>query len=202
MSSARSPHHSSLMTIEQKKLSVEDATRIAASGFVQNYSSSLENDVRSHLDIGTSYTVYEDGHKVGFVIYELFDDILYISGIILLSSAQGNGYAPKIISQLHQETNVPFLAYRTQSPRMWSVGQKLCKEWYPNPINVPNIDILTKIELLCQRINTPHYPVSKGFYGQALYGCKPILRDDKVQQWWDEMCSFETGDAVVCFGIL
>jgi hypothetical protein len=190
------------MTIRQEMLSVEDATNIAASGFIQNYNPSLENDVRLHLGIGTTYTVYEDERKVGFVIYELFGDILYISGIVLLSSAQGNGYARRIIDQLCKEVGLPFLGYRTQSPRMWSVGMKLCKEWYPNPTHTPNVDTLAKIKFLCQRINTPSYPVSKGFYGHALYGCKPILRDNGVQRWWDDMCSFEAGDSVVCFGIL
>lgn len=196
------PCFSTLMTIRQEMLSVEDATHIAASGFVQNYNPSLENDVRSHLGIGTTYTVYEDERKIGFVIYELFGDILYISGIVLLSSAQGNGYACRIIDQLCKEVGLPFLGYRTQSPRMWSVGMKLCKEWYPNPTSTPNVDTLAKIEFLCQHINTPSYPVSKGFYGHALYGRKPILRDNEVQRWWDNMCSFEAGDSVVCFGIL
>lgn len=196
------PCLSGLMTIRQEMLSVEDATHIAASGFVQDYNPSLENDVRSHLDIGTTYTVYEDERKIGFVIYELFGNILYISGIVLLPSAQGNGYACRIIGQLCKEVGLPFLGYRTQSPRMWSVGMKLCKEWYPNPTSTPSAATLTKIELLCQCINTPCYPVTKNFYGHALYGCKPFLRDKKVQLWWDNMCSFEAGDAVVCFGIM
>lgn len=190
-----------LMSIREEQLGVEDGTAIAAAGFIQDYNPGLENDVRVHLNSGKIFTIYEDENKIGFVIYEVFDDILYISGIVMLPSAQGQGYAQKIVRQLCNDTGLPFLGYRTQSPRMWSIGYKLCDRWYPNPEGTqPNAEMLAKIHFLRERIGMPTYPVSKGFYGHALYGCKPTLKDPAIQLWWDDMCCFEDGDSVICFG--
>jgi hypothetical protein len=147
-------------------------------------------------------TLYNDKQKIGFVIYEVFGDILYISGIIILPQWQAQGGAGEVISKWLQATGCAFLAYRTQSSRMWSVGQKLCQQWYPNLDNHPSNNILAKARLICEQIGSPHFPVNKGFYGQALYGQKPIHQDLTVQTWWDDLCVFEAGDAVVCFGAL
>lgn len=190
-----------LMSIREEQLSVQDGTTIAAAGFILDYNPGLEGDVRHHFASGTTYTIYEDDQKIGFVIYEVFDDILYISGIVMLPSAQGQGYAQKIVRQLCEDTGLPFLAYRTQSPRMWSVGYKLCDRWYPNPEDTqPNPEMVAKIDFLRDRIGMDSYPVSKGFYGHALYGSKPTVKDPAIQLWWDNMCCFEDGDSVVCIG--
>ena len=183
------------MLIKQELISVEDATHIAAAGFIQNYDCALEEDVRHHLGAGMVCTLYNSGQKIGFVIYEIFDDILYISGIIILPQWQARGGSGEVISQLLQVTGCPFLAYRTQSSRMWLVGKKLCQQWHSHPDKYPSPDILVKIEYVCTQIGSPHFPVNKGFYGHALYGQKPIHQDVVIQNWWDGLCIFEAGDS-------
>ncbi len=195
-------HQDGEMWLDDSALSVEEATYIACNGFGIGHSDSMKEDVRHHLDTSTTYTIYEGLVKVGFVCYQLFGNILYISGIVMLPSAQGHGYAVKVTRLLAEKVGLPFLAYKTQSPRMWSVGGKVCKNWYPNPNQNPNQEILGKIHVLCLCIGAIDFPVSKGFYGHALYTEKPVVKDQAVQAWWDEMCDFHAGDSVVCFGTM
>lgn len=183
---------------------LEVAIQIAAEGFQQQISSELREDVGSHLKKGELiYRLVEDEKDIGFAIFNVINtDILYLSGVIINSYYQKHGLVASLVHQVRIEVpRVTFLALRTQSLRMWVAGERLCKEWYPNkhsqiPNDIIHVGNSVGAYLKCS------FPYCKGIYGSALYGVKPIYTNNFLQNWWDSICTFEQGDAVLCAGRL
>ena len=180
---------------------LDEAVVIASEGFAQPMSKNLEIDVANHLaECPTAFTIINaDGQAIGFVLFKKFDEILYISGIILRRKCQGQGLGLEAIRSAKLMAHAEWFALRTQSLRMWRAGQKLAREWYPSPFFDHNPEIRQRAEFLAHRLGMAGVIVP-GFYGSPLYGVKPIHRDCQLQTWWDNLCSFERGDAVLCLG--
>lgn len=191
------------MRISRVLPGVSAATEIAAAGFVQPYSVALLDDVGNHLHDGQLvYSLTEGGTLLGFSIFNQFGaagEVLYLSGIILLPAAQGQGLAAGVIEHARRETGATYLVLRTQSPRMWSVGNKLCQTWFPHPEFTPSVALLAQAHVVSGHIGA-QFPVTRGHYGGPLYGAKPEHADAALQLWWDSLCDFARGDAVLCIG--
>lgn len=182
---------------------LETATRIASSGFVQPISDELRQDVAGHMAGGdVVYGIREDGQFVGFVIFNIWYDILYLSGIIVDAAHQRHQHVSESVTKvLRQNPGLKFLALRTQSLRMYVAGRKVCPVWlpYPSAVFMPELNRVGKE--VAERTNS-EFPVHVGCYGGPLYGEKPVYRDESLQRWWDELCNFQRGDAVICVGKL
>lgn len=179
------------------------ATRIASSGFVQPISEDLKTDVYTHLNEGhIVYTIYNDDETVGFAIFNVVcEKVLYLAGIMLHESVQGKGIAELIVQHTDKELYLPYLALRTQSLRMWSAGNKMVCDWFPNQENHIDEPMFQIRNAVASYLKIPENVLSvSGFYGTQLYGKKPVHHDSELQSWWDNICSFERGDAVLCIG--
>lgn len=201
------------------------ATRIASSGFVQPLSSALRLDVDSHLKEGQIvYSIFKGDSLIGFAIFckmtlpavfpgragdwggSIYEDmnVLYLAGIMLHDSMQGQGIAEQAVLHARKEleTHISYFALRTESLRMWSAGKKMTESWFPNPQNSFPGQFRVAKTLLAERMQMKLDKdfSSSGFYGAPLYGTKPLHHDANLQAWWDGICSFERGDAVLCIG--
>ena len=203
---------------------LDHATRIASSGFVQPTSEALQLDVDVHLKEGQIvYSILEDDRLIGFAIFNTFIlpaviqsngetwcgadyldlPILYLAGIILHESVQGLGIAEQVVQHVRHDTGISHFAFRTQSLRMWCAGNKMTDAWFPNPENTfegyfhqAKILLAKQLKMDCNL----HTFSAPGFYGAPLYGAKPTHHDKDLQAWWDSICSFERGDAMLCIG--
>ncbi len=185
--------------------SLDRATHIASLGFVQPISPALRDDVDNHLTHGQLvYSIVERDSlaTIGFTLFNHLDSsVLYLSGIILDPNHQGQGIARLAVEHAGRETNATHLALRTQSPRMWSAGEKMTESWFPHPTN----EAPPALRELGERAATATgsaFPVKEGFYGGPLYGAKQTHHNVSLQTWWDSLCNFERGDAVFCIGKL
>lgn len=188
--------------ITQELPDLETATHIASSGFVQPVSDELRQDVASHMDGGdVVYGIREQGQFVGFVIFNIWEDILYLSGIIVDATHQRQHHVVEAVAKVRgQKPGLKYLALRTQSLRMYVAGRKVCSVWSP-PDGASTPELKRVGKEVAERTNSV-YPLHEGCYGAPLYGEKPVYRDDSLQRWWDELCSFERGDAIICVGEL
>lgn len=188
---------------------LDAATRVAAAGFVQPLTPTLRTDVEQHLAEGALVQSFlESGAVVGFAIYRLFEigaaRVLYLAGIILDPKIQGRHLAAQSITLAAAELRATHLGLRTQSLRMWFVGERLTEgRWGPHPRRSFSTEEQALGAELSERTHGggrfPHLP---GFYGNPLYGAKPIYRDPTAQAWWDSICDFEAGDGIICIGTL
>ncbi len=199
---------------------LEAATRIAAAGFVQPLSETLRADVAQHLMEGCLVQSFTNEEEVvlGFAIYRLFEFVpdtrlLYLAGIILDPAIQGQHLAERSICQAAKELRATHLGLRTQSLRMWVVGDRLTKSaWEPNLVDwdeqfhvqthFPNPELMALGQKLAEALGCSSFPYVPGFYGASLYGEKPTYKHRTLQSWWDARCTFERGDAVLCVGSL
>lgn len=188
--------------LSKTRPSVEEATALAALGFIKPISDVLRSKVSKQL--GPDKIVFsifdgETNELIGFAAFKLFGSVLYLSGIIVKPGYQGAGVAKLVVEAGRATTSATYLALHTQSTRMWASGVGMTRAWYPAPgVNMPD-DVLTLGKRVCGELHYS-FPVSSGLYHGALYGEKPIHRNPAVQQWWDSFCSFERGDAVLCIG--
>lgn len=195
------------MHIVKETPSLKVATKIAASGFCQPISAALEKDVANHLGGGDIvYTILDDDKRaVGFAIFNEFGqhrEILYLAGVILDGEHQGREIVSKTVNRARIDFGrACYLALRTQSLRMWMAGKKICTSWYPE--NMGNLtDSLREVgQDVSQKVGSD-FPIGIGVYGGPLYGEKPNHMDPELQEWWDGICDFERGDAVICVGTL
>jgi GNAT superfamily N-acetyltransferase len=177
------------------------ATLLASLGFRVTESEALREDVSLHLKDGEVYTITEREKPVGFGIIDRYPGgILYLHGIMLMPEVQGRGLARWLIRQICMPDD-RYLALRTQSPVMWAAGHRICDgKWLPHP-HQGDAELSEIGRQVAEKIKT-QYPVHVGFYGSALYGEKPIHQDTQIQEWWDSLCDFSRGDAIVCVGRL
>ena len=181
------------------------AVELAAQGFAREVTPELVIDAKNHLtQDGTVLTIRHWLKDIGFLIYRLIEpDILYVIGVHILPQYQGQGLAQALISDLAYRLDAVYLALRTQSPLMWRAGSSLCRrgQWYPNPHRDLPAELTPIVAVVATKIDSV-YPVHIGQYGGPLYGKKPVHHDPALQTWWDSICNFERGDAVVCVGEL
>ncbi len=189
--------------ITKKVPDLETATRIASSGFVQPISDELRQDVAGHMAGGdVVYGIKEHGQFVGFVIFNIWDGILYLSGIIVDEAHQCHQHVTESVAKvLRQRPGLKYLALRTQSPRMYVAGRKVCSVWIPHFDEVFAPELVRVGKEVAERTDS-QFPLHEGCYGGPLYGEKPVYHDGSLQQWWDERCNFERGDALICVGRL
>ena len=181
---------------------VTKAVELTSHGFVQPITDELIADVEAHIRGDLVMRILDNEHDVGFATFEVHDELLYLCGIMLDPTAQGRSYAREAIHYARKITNTRYLGLRTQNPKMWAVGRRLCEVWLPDvQAEKPDSEMQQVIDLLKIKRNLPH-PLDLGCYGEPLYGAKPEHQDPAIQRWWDEMCNFERGDGIVCVGRL
>lgn len=191
------------MTIITSPPPLDEATMLASSGFVKPVSDELYEDVRQHMESGDLvFGLMVEDRYIGFVIFCLWDDVLYLSGIILHEDYQGHASLGDIVEHVRERYDVRYFALRTQSPRMWSAANKVCSRWFPES-GVDSVDPdLEKVgRIVAEKIGS-EFPFHRGCYGGPLYGEKPLHRREELQHWWDSVCDFAAGDAVICVGEL
>ncbi|HEU0051425.1 MAG TPA: GNAT family N-acetyltransferase [Patescibacteria group bacterium] len=188
-------------TIREEAPDLNLATLITSEGFVQPVSEHLREDVREHLAHGERlYSIHAHGQVAGFAIFNIWDSVLYLSGIMLKTEFQGRGIAERVVERVHTAVQAPYFALRTQSLRMWCAGRRMVEEWYPHPEYSEIPDEFRTLGYAVARRLGNDFPVSRGCYGSALYGLKPTCANSALQEWWDQICDFERGDAIVCVG--
>ncbi len=180
-----------------------NAVHMASLGFVKDESQALVDDVAAHLASGKIVRmIFVNDQEAGFAIFAVYNDILYLSGIILLPEYQGQGVANLVIKEvfeLHPECK--YLALRTQSLRMYLSASRLCKDYYPklDGSEIPNC-FKERGTFIAKEINSV-FPLHLGCYNGPLYGDKPVYeKDSQLQYLWDEYCNFERGDAIIFIG--
>lgn len=178
------------------------AAHIAAQGFQKELSLDLTEDVGSHLKSGELlYRLVDKDRDIGFAIFSVLEnDILYLSGVIIEPCYQRKRLIASLVKQAQSDaSNTKYLVLRTQSLRMWVAGSKLCSSWFPNQhSDIPGL-LCNKGKIVASYLSSA-FPFCHKVYGNPLYGEKPIYHDEALQIWWDSVCSFERGDAVICIG--
>ena len=182
-------------------LTLEHATLAAAEGFIQPLSKSLETDVDNHLKLAEfGFQFHFRGEFLGFTLFQHQEDLLMGAGMQIRPFAQGHGLVKQAILLAKEITGANFLAYKTQNPRMWQVGERLCSVWTPTvECGFANKDVDGARNRVADFMGIETTTL-KRFYGQALYGKKPTHWDEGIQEWWDSVCNFEQGDSVLCVG--
>ncbi len=190
-----------MISIESGKPRLDDAVAVAVAGFVKKYSLELRTDVDTHLAMGQLvYRITNANTTAGFALFNKWEDVLYLSGIILIPEIQGKGIAPLVVARARSETRAKFFSLRTQSAIMWRTGEKICKgNWLPAPSKLHDPAIYAAGVLTAEKIGGT-FPLSPKCYAGPLYGAKPIYPNRDIQLWWDSLCTFERGDAVICSG--
>lgn len=177
------------------------AVLAASEGFHQPITPALQVDVSEHLErchFGLQF-LQENGDIAGFALFKHFDDLLCGGGMMIRPAFQKSGLVGEAILRAREMTNTSYLAYRTQSPRMWAAGRKITSVWTPQPTGFYHPDLEEVRARAAHHLRvTP--TITPGFFGSALYGVKPTHADPVIQAWWDSLCSFENGDAVLCVG--
>lgn len=180
------------------------AVYIAVLGFNKEESEALIQDVRTHLESGELvYSIFADSLEIGFAIFAVYQDILYLSGVIIIPDFQGKGIVQQTVKQVQElYPDVKYIALRTQSLRMYVAATKVCSEYYPTL----NSDVIpTSFAIRGQyiaRLIHSTFPLHKNCYGGPLYGTKPLYNDGSMQRQWDSLCNFENGDAIIFIGKL
>jgi hypothetical protein len=185
------------------------ATRLTSHGFFQPESDELRKDVAKHIHGDLVYSILDDdGTYFGFATFSIDGDLIYLEGIMIDTPLQGHSIGGKVIEAARVKTKARYLALRTQSPRMWSVGYKLCDIWFPDdpqPEQHPELAVvMDRVLALKRNVDSTISLISPTavacYGGEPLYGEKPIHHDLDLQRWWDSLCNFERGDGVVCVG--
>ncbi|MFA6131933.1 MAG: hypothetical protein WC702_02585 [Patescibacteria group bacterium] len=180
----------------------EQATLAASEGFGKPIDPALEKDVTEHLaacHFGLSFFSSED-EFAGFALYRRLGNILCGGGMVLRTAFQAHGLGQIAIQTARVVSQTEYLAFRTQSLRMWTAGKKAVSIWRPNPSGTDDPALAEAIERAAIFLKV-NQTVTSGFYGGPLYGKKPLYTKDAARQaWWDSICSFERGDAILCVG--
>jgi hypothetical protein len=178
------------------------AVQIAALGFDKDESNALIEDVEYHLHSGRLvYRIFSGDNEVGFAIFAIYGDILYLSGIIIIPAYQGIKISHRVVEQVRQlYPQCRYLALRTQSLRMYLAASRMCEISYPQ---LDDSNIPTEFEIrgmLVAKAIGSDFPIHLACYGGPLYGKKPVCSDRLLQIQWDTLCNFERGDAVLFIG--
>jgi len=181
---------------------LEVAVLIASEAFGQPITPELRTDVFERLarkDLIFSIVEKSKGELIGFATFMVFGDTLYLDGIVIRPEYHKRGLSKQTIQLARKQTSTDWLVLCTQSVRMWSAGRKVTSTWYPLPNKMNDTELEQKARSLMVTLGMKDL-VDKGFYGGKLYDQKPTHRNIALQSWWDTICSFERGDAVLCLG--
>ncbi|MBI5794374.1 hypothetical protein HZA87_04845 [Candidatus Uhrbacteria bacterium] len=188
------------MDFVQKKPSLDDLVILASEGFRQPITPELIGDVERHLaDTDFCVCIFDGGTLVGCMLCKLpIPGVLYIAGTLILPQYQGAGIKSEVTRMVMRDhPELLWFAGRTQSPIVWSSVQGIASELLPHPRPHVATDKMHERRRELARALGMTSTIQQGFYGGALYGEKPINRDGRVQAWWDSICNFERGDAVL-----
>jgi hypothetical protein len=182
---------------------LQSAVRMAALGFVKKESVMSVKDVKSHLQSGELiYHIFVGKGEAGFAIFAVYDDILYLSGIIIVPEFQSMGITGQVVTQARLfYPQCKYLALRTQSLRMYLAASRLCGEFYPTVENLGIPENFARRGHRVAKMINSKFPVHEGCYGGPLYGAKPDYKDKQLQNVWDQLCNFERGDAIIFIGM-
>lgn len=188
------------MRYVKKNPSLNELVILASEGFRQPITPALELDVKIHLeDTDFCVCIYDEEALVACMLCKLpIPGVLYIAGTLVRSPYQGRGIKAEATRAIFDEDpNLVWFAGRTQSPIVWSSVRRIARELLPHPDPDQGSDQMHRLRAeLAQSLGMSDVIVP-GFYGGALYGVKPINHDPQVQSWWDSICTFERGDAVL-----
>lgn len=178
------------------------AVELAASGFVKPITPELVEDVSQHIVGDLVLRVVDDGTDVGFATFTFYHSMLYLEGVMIEAGHQDRSLARLIINEARHHHDVPYFGCQTQSPRMWCVGRDICDIWTPQLPPTPDADcgLAVATQTMYTARGYTSYLRAGCYNGAPLYGEKPVHRDARLQAWWDSLCTFEHGDAVVCAG--
>lgn len=180
----------------------EHAIVSASEGFGQPIDPALSLDVEEHLDachFGFQF-LDADGQIAGFTLFKHFDDLLCGGGMMIRPRFQKSGLVREGIKLARDRTQARFLAYRTQSPRMWSAGRSVTRIWTPTPALAfahPELDD-ARTRAASRLGIAPN--VTRAVFDRPLYAEQPAHLDPTIQRWWDSICDFSLGDMVLCVG--
>lgn len=191
--------NSSQVIIKKERPSVDDAARLAGLGFGRDVDEGLRHNSERYSQGDLVFIATTDGNIIGWASFELYlqDELLYLKGMMIDPNYQGIGLASQFIDSARKYVHSSIFALRTQSPHMWSVGRKVCDIWLPSPDNTSDSALTEAVKVLQEYGD---HPVARGVYEGAAYHHVPVHKDARVQQWWDKLCSAESGDAVICIG--
>ena len=192
------------IVITQERPSLDLAARITASGFAQPLTPELRIDVEQHLAEGQLvYSFQDHGTVHGYALFRTIGPVLYLGGIMLEPDIQGLGLARQVMQRAQADSGRMYLGLRTQSVRMWLAGERATTHWYPNPeqSHITQDDLREILPEFAHALGCS-FPCTPGFYGAPLYGEQPRHSDPSLQAWWDELCDFKRGDAILCLGRL
>ena len=182
--------------------SLEQAILSASEGFGQPIDSALSQDVAEHLSachFGFQFMA-EDGQMAGFTLFKVYDDLLCGGGMMIRPRFQKSGLVRQGIKLAQHKTQASYLAFRTQSPRMWSAGRHVTRIWTPVPLTGFEHPKLDDARSRAAKLMGIELNVTRAVFDRALYGSKPTHLDPVIQAWWDSFCTFELGDMVLCVG--
>lgn len=182
---------------------LDEAVRLTAEGFRRPVTDALVEDVRVHLAAAEfSLCAREDGMLVCYMIFTVpVPDVLYISGTLIESSRQGTGIKTAgTVLAFERHPSLRWFSGRTQSSVVWASAARIASELTPNrEASALSTEGTACLDALVAALRMSG-PTHAGFYGGPLYGEKPVHHDPAVQAWWDALCDFERGDAVLYLG--
>lgn len=182
---------------------IGEAVRLAAEGFGRPVTDVLAEDVRSHLSSAEfALCAREGGALVGYMIFTVpVADVLYISGTLIEPSRQGTGIKTAgTVLAFERYPSLRWFSGRTQSAVVWASAARIASELTPSrDASGLSAEGAARLDALVASLGMSG-PTHPGFYGGPLYGEKPTHRDPTAQAWWDTLCDFERGDAILYLG--
>ena len=179
---------------------LDELVYLASQGFCKPITPALIDDVSKHLaDTDFCLCVEDHGKLVGCMLCKIpLPGVLYIAGTLILPDYQGERIkAQATLFLLHDHPNLTWFAGRTQSPVVWSSVRAIAREMLPYPdTREVSQEAFDRLQELVNALGMTS-AIQQGFYGGALYGKKPLNRDERIQTWWDTLCNFERGDAIL-----
>ncbi len=182
--------------------SLHDAILSASEGFGQPIDEALSLDVAQHLgNCGFGFQFLTDENEIaGFTLFKHFGSLLWADGMMIRPAFQKSGLVRQGILLAKEHTGARTLAFRTQSPRMWSAGRHVARLWTPTSERGFFHSELNDARSLAADLLHIQPTVTRAVFDRPLYGQKPTHLDPAIQSWWDSICDFEKGDMVLCVG--
>ncbi len=183
--------------------SLDEAVPLTAEGFRRPITDALVEDVRVHLGASEfSLSVRDKGRLVCYMLFSIpADDILYIGGTLITAPMQGHGIKTRgTILAFERFPSLRWVAGRTQSSIVWASAARVTSELFPGANGATHSsECRDRLDALVETLRMDG-AIHRGFYGGPLYGEKPLHHDASAQAWWDTLCDFDRGDAVLYMG--
>ncbi len=182
------------MQIVRKAPSTDEAAPIAAAAFERPDDERNRSGVQIVTSEGIGFCAYIDDELVGFAIFLIKEDILYLNAIAVKPELHGLGITQALLVYAMNALPLPYIGWRTQSLRAQRAFRKVASSSFPHP-EYQDDDCLNRATYLAKTDGFDS-TLAAGVYGGPLFGEKPIVADAEQQEWWDSLCSFENGDAI------